>query len=123
MTTTPKRRFQLHRANSKRRGIGFNLTFEEWWDIWQSSGFWHLRGNRKGQYVMSRYQDQGDYEVGNVFIQLFENNLREVSVKSKSSATKTKMSLAKKGKALTTEHKAAISAAKKAPRRVLSYHC
>jgi hypothetical protein len=120
MTTTPKRRFQLHCSNSKRRGIGFNLTFEEWWDIWQSSGFWHLRGNRKGQYVMSRYQDQGDYEVGNVFIQLFENNFREVSIRPKSSETKAKMSLAKKGKALTAEHKAAISAAKKAPRRVLS---
>lgn len=56
------------------------LTFEEWLNIWEESGKISLRGNRGGQYVMSRYHDKGDYEVGNVHITLFENNIAEGNV-------------------------------------------
>lgn len=70
-----KNKYSCHKGAAKRRGIGFTLTFEEWCDIWKQSGKWELRGRNKGQYVMSRIGDNGDYAVGNVFIQLSENNV------------------------------------------------
>lgn len=53
------------------------LTFEQWLDIWVSSGKFHLRGRTKGSYVMSRNGDIGHYEIGNVFIQQFSANVSE----------------------------------------------
>lgn len=58
--------------------IEFKLTFEEWLRIWIDSGHLHERGRKKGQYVMSRKNDIGHYEVGNVFIQLCSENNRNV---------------------------------------------
>ena len=63
---------QRHQA--KRRGIGFLLTFEEWWAIWQASGRWEQRGIRRGQYCMARFGDEGPYAVGNVWISTVEEN-------------------------------------------------
>jgi hypothetical protein len=72
-----KLKFWSQRTKANHRGIEFNLTFEQWWDIWQQSGKWEQRGCRRGQYVMSRYNDAGAYEVGNVFIQTCtDNNLQ-----------------------------------------------
>lgn len=53
------------------------LTFEEWFDIWWTSGYWFKRGRGVGTYCMSRYNDLGDYEIGNVFIQTNEQNTRD----------------------------------------------
>lgn len=50
-----------------RRHIAWNITFPEWWAIWQESGKWALRGRGKG-YCMARFGDSGAYEVGNVYI-------------------------------------------------------
>ena len=72
-----RHKYACHKSKAKQRKIDFNLTFEEWWGIWQQSGKWNERGCRKGQYVMSRYNDAGAYEVGNVFIQTQEENRRE----------------------------------------------
>lgn len=59
------------------RGIAFNLTFDEWLNVWLSSGRLSERGRGKGSYCMSRYNDEGAYEVNNVFIQAFEDNIAE----------------------------------------------
>ena len=75
MKTNEEKKFDSQRIRAKQRQIEFKLTFDEWWDIWQSSGKWEQRGCHKGQYVMSRYNDIGAYEVGNVFIQTTEENL------------------------------------------------
>lgn len=72
-----RHKYACHKSKAKSRGIEFNLTYDEWWDIWQKSGKWEERGARKGQYVMSRYNDMGAYRVGNVFIQPHEDNRRE----------------------------------------------
>jgi hypothetical protein len=48
--------------------ILFKLTFNEWLDIWIASGHLKDRGRRKHQYCMSRKNDYGNYEVGNVEI-------------------------------------------------------
>lgn len=74
---SPKGKYSRHRLNAARRGIAFNLTFDEWWGIWQGSGRWAQRGNRKGQYVMARDGDLGAYEIGNVRIVKHETNTGE----------------------------------------------
>lgn len=79
--------------------VEMRLTFEEWLHIWVESGKLHLRGCRRGQYVMSRTLDLGHYEVGNVFIQETSNNVRD----------------AQRGKKLSDEQRAAVGAAKSKP--------
>lgn len=69
--------FLTHRNNALRRGVEFKFTFAEWWRVWDESGKWHQRGRFKGQYVMSRHQDRGAYEVGNVSIVLATVNCSE----------------------------------------------
>ena len=59
------------------RGLEWKLTFDEWWDIWEQSGQWEHRGRTKDKYVMSRRNDVGAYEVGNVFIQLAGANVSQ----------------------------------------------
>lgn len=60
--------FREQRYAAKQRGIAFLLTFEEWFEIWQTSGKLHMRGRLRGQWVMGRRGDKGAYEVGNVQI-------------------------------------------------------
>lgn len=65
---TPKGRFNRQKANAKQRGVEWQLTFEEWWQIWQESGKWEERGTGEKNYCMSRKHDDGPYAVGNVRI-------------------------------------------------------
>lgn len=103
----------IHQYNTQRAGarnrrdrhgnpIQFLLTYEEWLTIWLESGHAHERGRGAGRYYMSRYDDTGNYEVGNVFIQLFVNNLVEAHVGRKngphSEERRRKISAALKGK-------------------------
>lgn len=74
---TPEKRYLRHKANAKYRGLGFLLTFDQWWKIWEDSGHWDERGYNEGQYCMCRTADQGAYEAGNVRIDTIENNKAE----------------------------------------------
>jgi hypothetical protein len=86
--------------------IEFKLTFDEWLDIWISSEKFGQRGIRKGQYCMSRYNDIGHYEIGNVFIQPVQQNTKDgwksgvIGNKGRphSQQTKQKISNATKGR-------------------------
>lgn len=79
--------------------IEFNLTFEEWLRIWVESGHLHERGCRKGQYVMSRKGDIGNYEVGNVEIKQQSDNIVEAQTgRKRSEEANRKIVLAKTGK-------------------------
>jgi hypothetical protein len=71
----PRALFNAQRASAKRRknpdgsiGIPWELTFEEWWAIWEASGKWEQRGRKRGKYCMCRHNDCGPYAVGNVYI-------------------------------------------------------
>lgn len=66
-----------HRNSAGHRGIGFALTFSEWWKIWLDSGHWEERGCKKEQYVMARNNDNGPYMIGNVKIIKCERNIAE----------------------------------------------
>lgn len=71
---SPKGRYQQQKRRAWQRGIGWRLTFEQWWQIWQASGHWHERGKHKGNYIMARLRDAGHYEQGNVYITKLEAN-------------------------------------------------
>jgi hypothetical protein len=75
---TPKGKYIRHKANAKRRGVPFELTFAQWWRIWKRSGKWNQRGNGKAEeYVMCRVGDQGAYADGNVYIGTHAANTAE----------------------------------------------
>jgi hypothetical protein len=44
------------------------MSFDEWLQIWESSGHYEKRGNKKGCYCMARHGDKGPYKIGNVSI-------------------------------------------------------
>jgi hypothetical protein len=75
--TDAKKKFTIHKSRAKDKGTGFELTFEQWLNIWLESGHWHERGKKKGQYVMSRKGDVGPYAIDNVYINTHANNIRE----------------------------------------------
>jgi hypothetical protein len=58
--------FNSHRNGAKTRGIEFNFTFYEWWELWKPH--WASRGRGRNQLMMCRKMDNGAYEVGNVRI-------------------------------------------------------
>lgn len=74
---TPRGAYVRHRQNARNRGVGFLLTFDQWWGIWEASGKWAKRGNRKGQYCMMRFRDAGPYADGNVHIGKMTANTAE----------------------------------------------
>ncbi|WP_407186703.1 hypothetical protein [Bradyrhizobium centrosematis] len=87
--------FIEHRVNAKDRGIGFELTFSQWLEIWIASGKVRKRGCRRGQYVMARYGDRGPYAAGNVKIILASENIAEaLKGRPRSPETRALISLA-----------------------------
>lgn len=76
-----KYRFQINNCKNRTDALGnpiqMKLTFDEWLDIWIQSGHIFDIGNTQGKYVMSRYNDIGNYEVGNVAIIPCGENVRQ----------------------------------------------
>lgn len=75
--STPLGKFEHQRQRAKVRGIAWELSFEQWWAIWERSGKWALRGRKVGEYVMARHGDAGPYSVANVSIKLASQNNSE----------------------------------------------
>ena len=74
---TPTGAFQRQRQNARKRGILWDLTIGDWWDIWVRSGKWGERGRGAEKYVMGRNGDIGPYAVGNVKIITQAENVEE----------------------------------------------
>ena len=72
-----KRRYADAKCCAKNRNIDWLFTFETWYKWWLDTGHYHERGCKRGQYVMSRYKDEGPYSIENVFCQTQEANARE----------------------------------------------
>ncbi len=107
-------RYYRHENRAKRRGIVFNLSFDEWIGWWKSTGKYHLRGRKKGQYQMARFNDIGPYEIGNIKCITMEENTREGNSGSKlSEEHKRKIGLSSLGNKHTKESKLKISKARK----------
>jgi hypothetical protein len=61
-------RYQQQKAGAARRGVSWEMTFDQWLSIWDASGRWEKRGIGRDKYVMARRGDVGPYAVGNVDI-------------------------------------------------------
>lgn len=75
--------FRNQKNNAASRGIAWELTLWQWWQIWQESGRWEQRGRGQG-YVMRRLRDEGPYAPGNVFIASAIENCSDTPKKKKS---------------------------------------
>ncbi len=62
----PVRAFKLQRFAAARRGIPWEMTFEEWWGFWAT--WYHARGAGKNALCMGRNNDIGPYRIGNVYL-------------------------------------------------------
>lgn len=71
---TPKGKFTRQKANAKQRNIAWELSFEQWWSIWEKSGKWEKRGTSAKSYCMARINDEGPYAVDNVKITTMQKN-------------------------------------------------
>jgi len=63
----PASAYVLQKTSAASRGIEWDMTFPEWWSLWENSGKYVERGRGK-KYAMARYGDSGAYEIGNVYI-------------------------------------------------------
>lgn len=72
----PLARFHANRIQAGKRGIEWKLSFDDWWTIWEPH--YHLRGHGHGKMNLCRSGDQGAYEVGNVRIDTFQANMKEM---------------------------------------------
>jgi hypothetical protein len=66
-TIYPWAAYRMQRKNAIATGKGWEITFPEWWQVWQESGKWELRGRGQG-YCMARYGDSDPYSLKNVYI-------------------------------------------------------
>ncbi|EBG9723259.1 TPA: hypothetical protein G9F28_004607 [Salmonella enterica] len=65
---SPLHAFRAQRVHALSRGVEWSLIFWDWWQIWQASGKWELRGRGAGSFCMCRKGDEGAYEKNNVYI-------------------------------------------------------
>ena len=76
-------RYAQHKKNAAKRGVEFELSFEEWWAIWEPH--WERRGTHKDQLGMCRTHDKGPYRVGNVRLDSPKGNAAERGMMQKCS--------------------------------------
>ncbi len=70
-----KTQYRIQKENARRRGIEFNLSYEQWIEVWGDKI--ELRGRGRGKYCMARNNDCGPYAIDNVRIIPFEDNNKE----------------------------------------------
>ncbi len=75
------RKYKSHQYNAKQRGIAFDLTYEQWLEIWGEK--LEKRGVKAGQLGMLRTRDEGGYSLGNVRIGTPRENMQEAAVARK----------------------------------------
>lgn len=79
----PSMKYKNQKRAAIRRGIAWELTLPQWWDIWQKSGHWNDRGLGSGKYVMARICDIGAYSIDNVAIITHNENSSEARLMDK----------------------------------------
>jgi len=77
------RAFISQRTNARKRGIEWEMTFPEWWSVWEESGRYEQRGRRGDLYVMARRQDFGPYAAWNVYITTMSQNAADYQAELK----------------------------------------
>ena len=74
---TPVVAYMQQRRSAEYRKIGWEISFADWWRIWQESGKWEQRGRGKTKYVMARLGDSGPYSENNVYITTQSQNCKD----------------------------------------------
>src|SRR6266446_3506192 len=69
--------FYAQRQRAKQRGVVWELTFEDWIQVWIDSGHLDERGKGRGKYCMARFSDSGPYKIGNIKIIPYGQNISE----------------------------------------------
>lgn len=121
-TSTTWGKYAQHKRDAKKRCVVFSLTFFDWVIIWVSSGHFHERGVKRGQYVMARFNDVGPYSVENVEIILCEQNHADGNIgkpRPKNAEYRKKISTTMSGRKLSSEHRQAIGNSVRGKRRNL----
>ena len=75
-----KQRYTWHRQTANKRGIAFNFTFKEWYDWWLSNGVDKQTAPADKSFekmCMCRYNDEGAYEMGNVYCATQLQNIKD----------------------------------------------
>ena len=70
--------YSKQKYRAKQRGIGFHLTFSEWFEWWGEDV--DRRGHDKDCLCMCRVNDKGAYELGNIYKDTRSNNAKDASV-------------------------------------------
>lgn len=70
--------YYQQKKNAYSRDIQWDFNLWTWYVVWRDSGKLKLRGRKRGQYVMSRYNDIGPYSKENVEIVTSTANIIEV---------------------------------------------
>lgn len=65
-TKQDKSKFHNAKRHAFNRGVEWHLSFEEWYNWWQSTGYYDQRGPFKDQYCMARLGDIGPYALDNI---------------------------------------------------------
>lgn len=77
-TQTLRGKYTRQKAQANYRGIPWELTYDEWFQLWDNSGKLDSRGaTGADSYCMCRTNDTGPYASHNVRIDTFGNNMRE----------------------------------------------
>ena len=84
-----RQKFNVHKADAKRRGVEFLFTLEEWWGWWSQGGRWEQRGRGRGKLVMARTGDVGPYAPWNVRAATHGENTQETATWKRSGGAKT----------------------------------
>lgn len=111
MARTLKDAYTGQKHHAARRGIPFNLTFEQWLNVWEASGKLPRRGKGRGRYCMARFGDKGAYEVGNVHIITHEQNSTEYATSPKHKGDVVAANVKRKGEVRSPEARRNMSAA------------
>lgn len=73
--STPSGKYSAQKYQAERRGVKWQITFDEWFSIWEVSGKWDERGS--DGYCMCRKGDVGPYHKDNVYIALASQNKQD----------------------------------------------
>lgn len=98
--------YNSQRQTSKRRGVEFLLSFDEWVGWWESTGKMHLRGKRRGCYQMCRLGDVGPYSIDNIYCgSVSENSALPTKGKPRPKEFNKKTGDSLRGKQRSVEHR------------------
>lgn len=68
MTADPYRVYQTQQKNARRRRIPWQLSFEQWQQVWQASGLWDQRGRSPDGAVLARIDPREGFHIQNIQI-------------------------------------------------------